>query len=222
MSKEINKQLKTLSKLKKANKLVQLYFHEKGPRSYKRGVGALLSTLANTKKGEVTQRKLSSALGLSRKDLKSVVKKAGRKGFVTIEDAGKKKTYIVKLTPEGERVANKRDDAQQNAAASLAEVLSAEELEQLDAICEKLIVAVKDAGVSGKKKGRKFHKKRRKCCPEGHKHHSCHPGHGHGHGHGCGCDEHEHAFDGHHGCEPHGHHKHHKHHGHHHHHGCGC
>ena len=39
----------------------------------------------------------------------------------------------------------------------------AEELAQLDAICEKLIVSCKDAGINGKKKGRKHHRK-------GHKH----------------------------------------------------
>ena len=193
MSKEISKELKTLSKMKKANKLVQLYFHEKGPRSYKRGVGALLSTLAKTKKGSETQRELSAALGLSRKDLKSVVKKAQRKGFVTIEDADKKKTYIVSLTPDGAQVATKRDAAQQEAAQVIANALSAQDLEKLDEICEKLIVAIKAEGISGKKKGRKFHKKPRKCC--GHKHghghgRGHHHHHEHGHHHGCGCHRH--------------------------------
>ena len=190
------KALSALNKMKKANKLVQLYFHKQGPRSYKRGVGALLVALASTKKGEQTQNKLTSKLGLSRKDLKSVVKKARRKGFVTIEDDDKKKTYTVKLTDEGKKVAKKRDEAQNSAATELASVLTTEELEQLESICEKLILSAKDAGISGKKKGRKFHAKRK----HAHHKHCCHEHrHGHHHGHGCG---HEHERG--HGCG-HGH-----------------
>ena len=152
--------LTTLNKMKKANKLVQLYFHQDGPRSYKRGVGALLAALADT--GENTQRNLSAIMGLSRRDLKDVVKKAARKGYVTIEDADAAKTYIVKLTAEGKAVAEKREAANAKTADKIASCLTEEELAQLDAIAEKLIVGAKDAGVSGKKKGRKHHRKCRK------------------------------------------------------------
>lgn len=152
--------LKTLSKMKKANKLTQLYFRKNGPRSYKRGVGALIAALED--EGVATQRELVVATGLSRANLKDVVKKAVRKGYVTIQDAEGEKTYAVALTDEGKKVAAKRSAAQAKAADKLAEALTEDEIAALDAICEKLIVAAKEDGVSGKKKGRKFHKKCRK------------------------------------------------------------
>ncbi len=159
--------LKTLNKMKKANKLTQLYFRKNGPRSYKRGIGALL--IALEAEGSATQRDLVVATGLSRANLKDVVKKAVRKGYVTIEDAEGKKTYTVALTEEGKAVAAKRVAAQEKAADKFAETLTADELAALDAICEKLIIAAKEDGVSGKKKGRKFHKKCRKHAHRCHK-----------------------------------------------------
>lgn len=159
--------LKTLNKMKKANKLTQLYFRKNGPRSYKRGIGALL--IALEAEGSATQRDLVVATGLSRANLKDVVKKAVRKGYVTIEDAEGKKTYTVALTEEGKAVAAKRVAAQEKAADKFAETLTADELAALDAICEKLIIAAKGDGVSGKKKGRKFHKKCRKHAHRCHK-----------------------------------------------------
>lgn len=159
--------LKTLNKMKKANKLTQLYFRKNGPRSYKRGIGALL--IALEVEGSATQRDLVVATGLSRANLKDVVKKAVRKGYVTIEGAEGKKTYTVALTEEGKAVAAKRVAAQEKAADKFAETLTADELAALDAICEKLIIAAKEDGVSGKKKGRKFHKKCRKHAHRCHK-----------------------------------------------------
>lgn len=165
----MSESLKTLNKMKKANKLTQLYFRKNGPRSYKRGIGALLGALET--ESSATQRDLVVATGLSRRDLKDVVKKAVRKGFVTIEDAEGAKTYTVALTEEGKKVAAKRAAAQAKAADKLAETLSEDELAALDAICEKLIVAAKEDGVSGKKKGRKFHKK---CRKHAHRARRCH------------------------------------------------
>ena len=48
-------------------------------------------------------------------------------------------------------------------AEEILECLSAEEVAQLNAITEKLILGIKDKGVNGKKKGRKAHH-----------HHCCH------------------------------------------------
>ena len=162
---------KTFAKMKKACKLVRLSQHKFGPRSYKRGQGALLRVLLENG-GTATQRELVATLGLNRKMLKDIVRKAQRNEFVTIEEAEGKKTYAVALTDEGRKVAEKREKAQEKASETIMSTLSAEELEQLDAISEKLIVACKDAGVDGKRKGRKAHRK-------GH----C-KAHGHGHGHG--------------------------------------
>ena len=97
---------KTLAQLKKASKLTRLAFHKNGPKSYKRGQGALLNALlAND---GTTQRELVKTMGMDRSDLKGIVKKAERNGYVTIEDCDAKHTYAVKLTDEGRKVAEKR------------------------------------------------------------------------------------------------------------------
>ena len=96
-------------------------------------------------------------LGLSRSELKDVVKKAERNGYVTIEDAEGERTYAVKLTDEGRKVAEKRIVANDKTADGIIDCLSEEEIAQLNAITEKLILSMKDKGINGKKKGRKAH-----------------------------------------------------------------
>ncbi len=156
----MNNSAKTLAKMKKADKLVRLAQRKNGPKSYKRGQGALLRVLLDN--DGATQRELVAKLGLSRAALKDVVRKAARNGYVVIEKTSEKKLYTVKLTDEGRKLAEKREKAQDKIAEEIISTLSAEEIAQLDAICEKLIVSCKDAGIDGKKKGRKHHRKGRK------------------------------------------------------------
>lgn len=171
----MNDSTKTLMKMKKASKLARLAQRKNGPKSYKRGQGALLRTLLEN--DGATQRELVSVLGLNRSALKDIVRKAERNGYVVIEKTDEKKIYAVKLTDEGKKVAAKHDAAQDVASDKILEVLTEEEREQLDALCDKLIVGMKEAGIDGKGKGHKAH----------------HHGHGHGHGHGkCKCKHHRH------------------------------
>ena len=153
----MNDYSKTLMKMKKAGKLVRLAQRKNGPKSYKRGQGALLRTLVQA--DGATQRELCVALGLNRALLKDVVRKALRNGYVTIEKADEKKTYAVKLTDEGRKLAEKHEAAQDEAAEKILSALTDDERAQLDALNEKLIVSLKDAGIDGKKKGRKAHRK---------------------------------------------------------------
>ena len=139
----MNQASQTLAQLKKASKLVRLAFHKNGPKSYKRGQGELVKIL-----------------GLNRSELKDIVKKAERNGYVTIEDAEGERTYAVKLTDEGREVAQKRVAANDKTADDIIGCLSEEEIAQLNAITEKLILSMKDKGINGKKKGRKAHE----CC----------------------------------------------------------
>ncbi len=157
----MNDSAKTLAKMKKAGKLVRLSQRKNGPKSYKRGQGALLRTLLDN--DGATQRDLVKTLGMNRAALKDIVRKAARNGYVTIEKADEKKLYAVKLTAEGRKLAEKREAAQDKTADQILAALSDEERDQLDAICEKLVVGCKEAGIDGKKKGRKHHRK-------GHKH----------------------------------------------------
>ena len=157
----MNDALNTLVKMKKAAKLVRLAQRKNGPKSYKRGQGALLRVLLE--KDGATQREFVSTLGMNRSALKDIVRKAVRNGYVTIEEAGEKKLYAVKLTDEGRALAEKREAAQEATAEKILAALSDEERAQLDAISEKLIVSLKEAGIDGKGKGRKVrrgHKRR--------------------------------------------------------------
>ena len=143
----------TLAQLKKTSKLTRLAFHKNGPKSFRRGQGALLNALLEN--DGATQRELVHVLGFDRGELKGVVKKAERNGYVTIEDAEGVRTYAVKLTKDGRAVAEKRGAANDKTAEDIVECLSKEEMAQLNAITEKLILSMKDKGINGKKKGRK-------------------------------------------------------------------
>ena len=156
----MNEATATLAQLKKASKLTRLAFRKNGPKSYKRGQGALMNALlAND---GVTQRELVKILGWDRSALKDTVKKAERNGYVTIGDHEDKHTYTVSLTDEGKKIAEKRVAANDKTAEEILECLSAEEVAQLNAITEKLILGIKDKGVNGKRKGRKAH--HHHCC----------------------------------------------------------
>ncbi len=151
----MTKAIETLSQMKKADKLVRLAFRKNGPKSFKRGQGALLNALM--KSDGATQRELVKTLGMDRSDLKGIVKKAERNGYVTFEAAEGDRTYAVKLTAEGRELAEKRIASNDKTAEQILDCLSAEEVAQLDAITEKLILSCKDKGICGKKKGRKVH-----------------------------------------------------------------
>lgn len=154
----MNEAAKSLAQLKKANKLVRLAFHKNGPKSYKRGQGALLRALLEN--DGATQRELVKTLGMNRSNLKEIVKKAQRNEYVTIESVDEPRTYAVKLTNLGRELAEKRVVANDRTADEILSCLTAEEVKQLDAITEKLIVAMKEKGISGKKKGYKVRRKK--------------------------------------------------------------
>ena len=155
----MNEATATLAQMKKASKLTRLAFRKMGPKSYKRGQGALLNALLEN--DGTTQRELVKILGCDRGQLKDIVEKAERNGYVTIGDHADKHTYTVSLTDEGKRIAQKRVAANDKVAEDILSCLSEEEVAQLNAITEKLILGIKDKGVNGKKKGRKAH---HHCC----------------------------------------------------------
>lgn len=152
----MSKQTKTLKQLKKAGNLANRAFHKNGPKSYKKGQGALLKVL-HVHNGEMTSRELVDVLGFSRGQLKDVVRKAQRNEYVTITDHEDKRTYTVKITEQGDKIAEKRCAAHEKTAADILSSLSDEEIEQLNALTEKVIKSCKDLGAHGKRK--KAHKK---------------------------------------------------------------
>lgn len=154
---------KALGQMKKACKLTNRAFHKNGPKSYKKGQGALLKVL-HRNEGVATSRELVDILSYDRAELKTIARKAERNGYVTIEGADEKRTYVVKLTAEGEKVAEKRCAANTKAAEDIMACLTEEEVAQLNALTEKIIVSCKDHGAHGKRKGGKKHHGKKRCC----------------------------------------------------------
>ena len=155
---------KSLKQLRKAAKLTNRAFHKNGPKSWKKGVGALLKAL-HKNGAPMSSRELVDFLGFDRKELKNVVRKAEKMGFVEFADHEDEKTYTVTITPAGDEVAEKRAAAQNKAAEAILSGLTAEEIEQLDALTEKIILSCKEQGAHGKHmSGKKHH----------HHHHKCH------------------------------------------------
>ena len=144
-------QTKTLAQLKKASKLVNRTFHKNGPKSYKRGQGALLKVL-HRHGGSMTSRELVDVLSFDRAELKNVVKKVLRNGYVEMADSEQPRTYAVSLTEVGEEIAEKRCAAHAEVAEKLLADFSEEDIAQLNALTEKLIVAAKEQGAHGKRR----------------------------------------------------------------------
>ena len=176
----MSKMTKTVAKMKRATDLTNLAFRKMGPKSFKKGVGALVVALHKAD-GTMTQRELVDVLGMGRKGVKTIVKKAARKDLVVIGDHEDKKTYTVSLTDEGKKVADKRVAADKAVAAKVLDGLTNEEIEELNAICDKIIVNVKGMGVRGKK--HRAYKHNHRCRKHAFK--RCDGHHGHHHGEKC-------------------------------------
>lgn len=145
--------VKTLEQLKQADKMARLAMRKNGPKSYKRGQGALIKALSEH--DGATRDELVDALNADRGTLKDIVLKAQRNGYVTMENIEGKKAYTVKLTEEGRNLAAKRNAANEKAAQKVVAVLTAEEQQQLDALTAKLIAGIEEQGINAKKKGHK-------------------------------------------------------------------
>lgn len=148
-----------IAQLKKAGSLVNRAFHKNGPKSYKDGQGALLKVLHQEEGKSATREELVERLSFDRRELKNVVRKAERNGFVAI--SGDDETYAVELTEAGVELAEKRCAAQTKVAEEILSCLTEEEVAQLNAITEKIILSCKDAGAHGKRKGGKKHRCRK-------------------------------------------------------------
>ena len=103
----------------------------------------------------MASRELVDRLSFDRGELKSVVRKAERNGYVTIKSVEEKRTYAVCLTPTGEEVAEKHCAANTETAAAILNYLSEEEISKFNAITEKIILSCKELGAHGTRKGGK-------------------------------------------------------------------
>ncbi len=150
----------SLAQMRKASMLTNRAFRKNGPKSYRKGQGALLKVL-HRHGGEATSRELVEMLGFDRGELKRVVRKAERNGYAEMADHEEKRTYLVRLTDEGERIAEKRCAANTKAAEDIMSCLTEEEVGQLNALTEKIILSCKAQGAHGARKGGRRHCARR-------------------------------------------------------------
>ena len=178
---------KAIASLKKAANYTKLAMHEEGPRSFKRGQGALLKVAQKFgKSGSITKDEAKRVLGWRGCDVRDVAAIAEQNGYIEINDG--EADAIYSLTDKGSQIIQKRLAAEDKAADAVMAGLSDKELSQLEAICEKIAKNCEDMGIDysriQKKAGKKHCKNR--------KHHDSHDSHCHGHHHDHGHGHHHH------------------------------
>ena len=136
---------KALSQLKKAANYAKLAMHKDGPHSYKKGQGALVKVLYKFGDGKLTRKKLTKILGWTDDETTTVAKKAQINGYVRIKKADDK--FIVILTEKGNEIVKKRLAAEDRAADEVFSLMTDQEVDELCALCEKVIDACEEMGV---------------------------------------------------------------------------
>jgi DNA-binding MarR family transcriptional regulator len=153
---------KALMALKKAANYSKLTFHKFGPRSYKKGQGALLKVVYKFGEGEPLKKKrLEKILGWRGKELRRIAYKAKKNGYVEISDP--KYGFAVSLTDKGRKVVEKRIASDDKCADMILEALSPEEVEALVDSCNKISETCKGLGIDYGRIAKKPRKLKKKC-----------------------------------------------------------
>lgn len=196
-----------IASLKKAANYTKLAMHQEGPRSFKRGQGALIKVIYKFGNGTLGKDEAKKTLGWRGCDVRDVAKKAADNGYLTI--ANPEDGFIMTLSEMGTEVIKKRLQAEDKAADEIMGSLTDAEKKTLIKLCDKISAKAEEMGVDYSIIQKKHGKK---CCKkshdgEGRHHHGCHKHHGHGHHH----DAPKYVFvfeDGHDCCHHHHHHGH--------------
>lgn len=170
-----------VSKLKKAANYAKLAMRKDGPRSFKRGQGALLKVIYKFGEGTLGKDEAKKVLGWRGGDVRAVAKKAADNGYLTIADP--KEGFTMALTPMGTEVVKKRLAAEDKAADELLSALSADEKAQLIALCEKVSQQAEAMGADYSRIQRRHGRHCGERCCQGHGSKD-RQGKGKGHGHG--------------------------------------
>lgn len=137
---------KAIQGLKRASNYAKLTFREFGPKSYKKGQGALLKVVYKFgEDGTINKKTAEKVLGWCGKQLRHVAKKAQRNGYITIEDP--EFLFKMTLTEKGTEVIKKRMSAEDRTADTILEALNAEEVQQLINITEKISKTCEGLGI---------------------------------------------------------------------------
>lgn len=152
----------TLYALKRAANYSKLALHKDGPKSFKKGQGALTKVLEKFgEAGALSADELAGRLRWDGAETADVVKKAQENGYV-LEVKGEDGIARVTLTDKGREVVAKRFAAEDRAADEICQRLTDEEKSQLEALCGKIIEQCEAMGVDYS-----LIRKKRECCAKG-------------------------------------------------------
>ena len=177
-----------IQSLKKAANYTKLAMRKEGPRSFKRGQGALIKVIYKFGEGTLDKDTAKKTLGWRGCDVRAVAKKAADNGYLTISDP--KDGFIMALTQMGTEVIQKRLEAEDKAADEIMGNLTDQEKQTLIELCGKIAEKAEEMGVDYSR----IQKKRgmncgRKCGCKGKHDGGCGKK---GHGHHEHCHEHDH------------------------------
>ncbi len=134
---------KALKSLKTAANYAKLAMHDLGPRSYKKGQGALLKVIEKFgEDGSIDKKRLERLLGWRGDEVRRVAEKAEENGYVAIDDGGFE--FAVSLTAKGAEVLRKRFAVENHAADAVLAGLTPDEVDQLVVLTDKISATCKD------------------------------------------------------------------------------
>ena len=137
---------KALASLKRAANYSKLAMHKFGPKSFKRGQGALLKSIQKFgKDGSLDKKPAERILDWRGKELREVAKKAEKNGYIKISHP--KYEFTMTLTDKGQKVVEKRLNAEDNAADMIFDCLTDEEKATLISLTDKISENCKAHGV---------------------------------------------------------------------------
>ena len=105
---------KAIASLKKASNYMKLAMRKNGPRSFKRGQGALIKVIYKAGEGTLSKDDAKKVLGWRGRDVRFVAKKAADNGYLTIDKP--KNGFQMTLSDLGREVIKKRLEAEDKAA----------------------------------------------------------------------------------------------------------
>lgn len=172
---------KAIASLKKAANYTKLAMRKDGPRSFKRGQGALIKVIHKFGQSDsISKDEAKKVLNWRGCDVRDVAKKAADNGYLTI--ANPKDGFQMTLTDMGKEVVQKRLAAEDKAADAILSGLSAAEKKKLMELCDKISATAEEMGVDyeriqkkrGRTAGRKCERgskqRNKRCCKHGHGH----------------------------------------------------
>lgn len=149
----------TIASLKKAANYTKLAMRQEGPRSFKRGQGALIKVIYKFGNGTLGKDEAKKTLNWRGCEVRDVAQKAADNGYLTIENP--EDGFVMTLTELGTEVIKKRLQAEDKAADEILSALTDQEKLTLAALCDKISETAEEMGIDYSRIQKKHEKK---CC----------------------------------------------------------